>query len=539
MRIKMDKLLIRGATVVNGNGDKPYAADVAVIGGIITEIGRIPAAGGSFDTIVDASGLTLTPGFFDMHSHSDLLQMVKPEASAKIRQGITTEVLGQDGLGLAPLPDGQVDLYRRQVTALLGDPDLEWSWRTLPEYLACLEKAGTATNLAVLLSHGPLRMMVAGMEKRPLTPEETGRMCEHAAAGLAAGAFGLSTGLAYLPCIAADTAELQALASVVARFDGVFMVHVRNERDLVKESITEIFDIARATGVIPHIAHLKVIGRENWGTAGEFLSLFDAAVAEGLDASFDQYPYPAGSTMLSALIPPHAHAGGPQALLERLADPAMRVRLAREMEEGQPGWENIGTAAGWDRIYVTGIESGPNQHWEMHTLADIAARRAVTPQEAVFDLLLQEKLRVNLINFSMSEADVEKVMQHPRGMLGTDGLLPGRPHPRVYASAARILSVYVREKKVLTLEEAVARMTGRAARRLGLSDRGIVNVGARADLVLFDAQRIAEGNSFADPCRHPEGIEYVFVNGVAAVKRGDETGALSGHVLRKRTGRAS
>ena len=530
----MNKILIKGASIVDGSGSKPFVADVAVVGDLISEIGRIPAVTGSYTQVIDARGLTLTPGFIDMHSHSDLLQLVKPEASAKIRQGITTELLGQDGLGLAPLTEGRIDEYRRQISGLLGDPELDWSWRTFSEYLERLETSQTATNLAVLLSHAPLRLAVSGMEERSLTQAEINQMCELASEGFAAGAFGLSTGLIYPPCIAADTAELLALTSQTAKTGGIFVVHVRNERGLVVESIGEIFDLARKTGVIPHISHLKVIGKENWGTSDRILALFDAAVAEGLDASFDQYPYPAGSTMLSALIPPHAHAGGPECLLERLRDPAMRNRLAQEMNDGLPGWENIATAAGWDRILVTGIDGGANKKWEESSLDHIAAQLGITPQEAVFELLLQENLQVSMVNFSMSEIDVANILQHERGMLGTDGLLPGKPHPRAYASTARILAKYVRQEKVLKLEQAVAWMTGRPARRLGLSDRGFIAIGAKADLVLFDAAQITEGNSFADPCRHPVGIEYVFVNGVAAVNRGVETGALSGRVLRKR-----
>lgn len=529
----MGRILIQSASIVDGTGNKAYTADVAVVGDFIAEIGRIPADTGNFSEVIDARGLTLTPGFIDMHSHSDLLQMVKPEASAKIRQGITTELLGQDGLGLAPLTEGQIDSYRRHVSGLLGDPDVAWSWRTFPEYLGRLETAGTATNLAVLLSHGPLRLAVSGMEERAATPEEIVRMRTLAAEGFAAGAFGLSTGLIYPPCIFAGTEELTALAAETAKAAGIFVVHVRNERGFVVQSIGEIFDLARKTGVIPHISHLKVIGRENWGTSDHILALFDAAVAEGLDASFDQYPYPAGSTMLSVLIPPHAHAGGPDRLLERIGDPGMREQLAREMRDGLPGWENIATAAGWDGVLVTGIAGGPNKRWEGSSLAHIAGEMGVSPQEAVFELLLQENLQVSMVNFSMSEADVANILQHERGMLGTDGLLLGKPHPRAYASTARILAKYVREEKLLTLEQAVCRMTGRPARRLGLSDRGIVALGAKADLVLLDAAQILEGNTFVDPCRHPEGIEYVFVNGTAAVNKGVETNALSGRVLRK------
>lgn len=530
----MKRVLIQGAEIVDGSGRKKYSADVAIAGDFIEEIGRISPRNCSYDEIVDARGLTMTPGFIDMHSHSDLMQMLKPKASAKIRQGITTELLGQDGLGLAPLTDGWIDMYRRHVSGLLGDSRIDWSWRSFSEYLTRLESCGTATNLAALISHGPLRIAVSGMDERPATEAEIERMCEMAAESFAAGAFGFSTGLIYSPCIFAQTAELDALAAETAKADGIFVVHVRNERGLVAESIGEIFDLARKTGVTPHISHLKVIGRENWGTSNQLLQLFDAAVDEGIDASFDQYPYPAGSTMLSILIPPHAHAGGTAKLVERLQDPLMRQRLAVEMQEGLPGWENIATAAGWEGILITGIEEGPNKRWEGSSLAEIAKAWKLSPQEAVFELLLQENLQVSMVNFSISEADVANILKHERGMLGTDGLLLGKPHPRAYASTARILDKYVRQEKVLSLESAVARMTGRPAMRLGLADRGMVRLGAKADLVLFDAAQIKETNSFIDPCRHPEGIEYVFVNGVAAVKNGEETGDLAGRVLRRR-----
>lgn len=529
-----EKTLIRGASVVDGTGSQPFRADVSIHGGVIDEIGRISKNKECFSLVIDACGLTLCPGFIDMHSHSDLVQMEKPLASAKIRQGITTEVLGQDGLGAAPLSEGSTNDYRRHVSGLLGNPSLEWRWRSFGDYLECLEKAKTASNLAILASHGPIRISVMGTADRPASAAELNKMGNVLTEAFEQGAFGFSTGLIYPPCLYATEEELVGLAEVTQRNKGFFVAHVRNERSEVIDSICEMMDLGRKTGVPIHISHLKIIGRENWGRAGELLALFDNAKTEGRDATFDQYPYPAGSTMLSILLPPGAHSGGPESLLQRLQNRDIRMEWSQQMENGLPGWENISTAAGWDGILVTGVNAGLNKKWEGRTLADIANDKRTSPQEVVFDLLIEEQLQVSMVNFSLSEDDVRRIMQHSNGMLGTDGLLSGKPHPRAYGSTARILGRYVRENKVLSLTEAVERMTLRPARRLGLTDRGVVTPGAKADLVLFESGKILDTASFTDPCQFPVGVEYVFVNGAPAVAKGIETGVLSGRVLRKR-----
>ncbi len=529
----MEKILIRNAAIVDGTGQPQYLGDVVISAGSIAEVGKISPQSDVFGEIIDADGLTLSPGFIDMHSHSDLIQLIKPEASAKICQGITTELLGQDGLGVAPIAAMLTGEYRQHIAGILGDPEIDWSWRSFGDYLDKLKLCKTATNLAVLLSHGPLRLAALGMDERKATPAELAVMCNLAQQAFQQGAFGFSTGLIYPPCVFADQQELTELAKVTAAAGGIYVVHVRNERGQVKESIKEIFAIAQESGVAPHISHLKVIGKENWGSAGEILTLFDQANAAGLGAAFDQYPYPAGSTMLSILIPPHAHAGGPEFLLKRLRDPQTRQILSQQMENGITGWENIATAAGWDRILVTGIEGGPNKCCEGKSLAEIAQLQAISPQEVVFNLLLAENLKVSMVNFSIADIDVAAIIKHPCGMLGTDGLLLGKPHPRAFGSAARILQKYVREEGVLTLEEAVARMTLRPAQRLGRADRGVIRPGAVADIVLFEAAQIRDCGTYTDPCRHPGGLEYVFVNGKPALRRAVETGALSGQILRK------
>ncbi|MDO7788835.1 N-acyl-D-amino-acid deacylase family protein [Desulforamulus aquiferis] len=528
----MADLLIRGAKVVDGTGAPWYKGDLAVAGDTIVKMGRITDKE-AYKRVIDADGLILSPGFIDMHSHSDLMQLADPLGSAKIRQGITTELLGQDGLGVAPMEEGVAANYRQYLTGLLGNPAIDWSWGSFADYLKALEGPGTATNLAVLVSHGPLRLLAVGMDERPATTEELNKIDQLATQAMEQGAFGFSTGLIYPPCVFGNDQELSLLARVTATAGGIFVVHVRNERDLLEESIQEIFDLGRQTGVAPHISHLKVMGKENWGQAGRILNLFEEARREGLEAAFDQYPYPAGSTMLSILIPAHAHAGGPEALLARLKNPQTRAVLSRQMAEGLPGWENIATAAGWDGILVTGVPEGANKKWEGQSLANIALKRGCSPQEVVFDLLLEERLEVSMVNFSMHPEDVAAIMQHPMGMLGTDGLLGGKPHPRAYGSTARILQKFVREEGILGLEQAVSRMTCRAAARLGLYDRGLLRPGLKADLVLFDPDAVEDRATFTDPCQFPGGFEYVFVNGLPALERGQETGVLSGRVLRK------
>lgn len=528
----MASFLIRNARIVDGTGNPWYIADVAVKDDTISEIGRINSDT-DYDEIIDAEGLTLAPGFFDMHSHSDLSQLVNPEASAKIRQGITTELISQDGLGVAPMVPEHIDEYRKYLSGLQGDPAIDWTWRSFADYLARIEAIGTATNVASLLSHGPLRVVTVGLEERAATEQELIQMAELARQSFTEGAFGLSTGLIYPPCVFASDDELHILGEATAAAGGLFVVHVRNERGLIKESIQEIFDIGYQTGVKPHISHLKVIGKENWGTAAEVLALFDEARNNGLDVGFDQYPYPAGSTMLSILVPAHAHAGGPESFLERLKDKEMRTLLAKEMVTGLPGWENINTAAGWDRILITGVNDGPNKKWEGKTIFDIACHKDISPQEVIFDLLLEEELQVSMVNFSLHEDDVVTILQHPLGMLGTDGLLGGKPHPRAYGSTARILQKYVREDGAISLEQAVARMTSRPAAQLGIYDRGIIRPGMKADLVLFNAETVRDVATYTDSCQHPTGFSYVWVNGTAAVANGLETGALSGQVLRK------
>ena len=519
----MFDLIIRGGRVVDGSGNPWYRADVAVTSGKITTIGRL---GSDARRIINADGLVVAPGFIDTHSHSDLMLMAEPEAKQKIMQGVTTEVIGQDGLGEAPLRDDIVDDWRRYLSGLNGDPDIDWSWQSFAEYLNRLEEAEPATNVVSLVGHGNLRLLAMGMEDRQPTTQELEEMKRLLEEAMRQGAFGLSTGLIYPPCVYADTEELVELCRVVTAYGGLFVVHMRNEGDRLLESIGEVVAIGREAGIPVHISHLKASGERNWGKVAEALEKLEMARVEGVDLTVDQYPYVAGSTFLSSLLPAWAHEGGTETMLERLRDEAMRKRIADDMMRSgrSRDW-------GWHRILITSVRTEANKRFEGKTVEGIAEALGESPVDAVFNLILEEENVVTMVSFMMSEDDVRTVMRSPLQMVCTDGIVLGKPHPRAYGSFPRVLGRYVRDG-VLRLEEAVRKMTSMPAQTFGLLDRGLLRPGMCADITVFDAETVIDKATYRDPIQFPLGIEYVIVNGEVTVDGGEHTGARVGRVLR-------
>lgn len=519
----MFDLIVKGGRVVDGSGNPWYRADVAVTGGRIAAVGRLSS---DAERIIDAGGLVVAPGFIDTHSHSDLMLMAEPEAGQKIMQGVTTEVVGQDGLGEAPLRDDVIEDWRRYLSGLNGDPDIDWSWRSFAEYLDRLEAAGPATNVASLVGHGNLRLLAVGMEDRPPTPPEFDEMKGLLAEAMRQGAFGLSTGLIYPPCVYADSAELVELCRVVAAYGGLFVVHMRNEGDRLLESIDEVVAVGREAGVPVHISHFKASGKRNWGKVGDALELLEQARMEGVDVTVDQYPYTAGSTFLGSLLPVWAHEGGTARMLERLRDKSTRRRIASDMSvEGRSrDW-------GWGNILVTSVKTEGNRQFEGETVEEIAEARRQTPIDVVLNLILEEENAVTMVGFSMSEDDVRTVMRSPLQMVCTDGIVLGKPHPRAYGSFPRVLGRYVREG-VLRLEGAVRKMTSLPARTFGLHNRGLLRPGMCADITIFNPETVIDRATYQDPVQFPEGVEYVIVNGEVTVEDGEHTGVRAGHVLR-------
>lgn len=527
------KTIFKNGKVIDGTGNPAFFADVLVEDGMITRVGTFEAETGV--QVYDASGKIVCPGFIDTHTHSDLAAIVNPALSAKIRQGITTELLGQDGVALAPLPEEYITAWRKNIAGLDGDTDLiDWKYRDTDGYLDLLAQHRPATNLACLVPHGNVRMEAMGLEGRAATKEEVARMCEILDRELQAGAYGFSTGLIYMPCAFGDTYEVVELCKVTARHGGIFVVHQRSEADDILASTQELIDITRQSGVHLHISHMKVCGKKNWPLIEPMLAMLEAAQRDGLTISFDQYPYVAGSTMLGVILPPWVHAGGTDKLLERLASPELRLKMIADIEKGIPGWDNFIDFAGLDQIFVTSVKTEKNADTIGLNLIQLGERCGKDPYNATFDLLFEEDNAVGMFDFYGTEEHVIKFLCRPEQNVCTDGLMgKGKPHPRVFGAFPRVLGKYVREDKCLSWEAAIRKMTGKPASVLGLTDRGVLKSGMAADIVVFNPDTIIDKGTFIDPNQYPEGIDAVMVNGVFALLNGVETYARSGSVIRK------
>ncbi len=534
-------LLIRNGLIVDGTGKTAYRADLAVNSKKIADIGDLAQARAR--VVIPAEGLVVAPGFIDAHSHSDRRLLVYPQAESNLVQGITTVMAGQCGCSAAPIDPGKrQQLEERYRLSLPPEAEYRITWTGFGEYLDHAEGVKLGVNLACLAGHGAIRAVVMGDEDRAPGPLDLKKMKQHTAESMEAGAFGLSSGLIYPPGMFSSTEELIALAQVAARYERIYTSHIRGEGDTVLEAVDEAISIGRRAKLPVHISHHKVSGRKNWGRSRETLALMQGACEQGIDITLDQYPYLAGATPLSTLLPPWAHEGGTERLLKRLRDDSAKKRLRRDMKRGLPGWENFARDLGWENIVVSFVRSDGNKQAEGHSIPDIKSMRN-EPDEftTLFNLLVEEEDTPGMIIFSMCEDDVRRIMRHPLQMVRTDASIIassgpfacGKPHPRHFGTCPKVLGRYVREYGVLTLEEAVKKMTSLPADCYGIRDRGVIRTGMCADLTVFNPETVIDKATYRDPHRLPDGIEYVFVNGIAAVKQGVCTGNLAGKVLRK------
>ena len=524
----MADTIIKNGYIFDGSGNPWFYGDVSITDGIISKVGNVSE---SARNIIDAKGLAVAPGFIDMHTHSDTALPVNPFAESKIRQGVTTEVTGNCGNSSAPIANDAIEEIRYKFENL----GLKIEWRSLKEYLNFIEKQGCSVNFAALVGHGTIRKSIVGYDNRTASENEIEKMKQFLAEAMADGAFGMSTGLIYPPGCYTDTDELVKLTQTVSDHHGIYVSHIRDEGAKVLEAGEEAIHIGRQAKAPIHWSHVKAAGSQVWGKSKEILALIEQARSEGIDVSGDVYPYEATSTGLSMFLPKWVHEGGRTKLIERLKDPAIRARLAEEITARRK------TRGNWDKIIIASVSKDHNRLFEGMSVDAISAKLTKDPVDVVIDLLADDDGEVGMVSFAMSDEDIQAFLKHPQIMVGSDGnsLSPhgvlgnGKPHPRHYGTFPRILGHYVREKQVLPLELAIKKMTSLPAWRLGLHDRGFLAPGMKADIVIFDPDKVADQATYADPHQYPTGIPYVMVNGVMTIHEGSHTLEKAGQILRR------
>jgi len=529
-------LLIKGGHVVDGTGNPWFKKDIGISEGKVKRVGHIED---DARKTIDAKGMIVSPGFVDLHSHDDIGILAYPDAESHIMQGVTTSVVGNCGLSMAPANPNNLALLKRYLsTSLKVGYDYEWGWRTLAEYYEKVERQGTCLNLAPLVGQGTVRLAVKGFDANEASREEMNEMKELIAQSLEDGAFGMSTGLIYPPGCYSSTEELIELASVLRKYGAVYTTHMRNAGDRIMESLEEAIKIGEENDIPVEISHHKIIGRSNWGKIGATLGVMERARQRGVEVNCDVYPYTAASTTITATLPTWVLEGGIEEMLERLRGKATRELIRKEIAEGTMAGPNAIRNAGWDGIIIGRCQS--RKEYEGESLEEIlkAGNRFDNPYEAFFDLLLEIEGNATIILFLMDEDDVKTVMSSPLSSLISDSSATapgagGKPHPRGYGTFPRVLGKYVREEKLLTLEEAVRKMTSLPATKIGLESRGTLKERFWADIVIFDPATIRDNATFDNPHQYPEGIDYVIVNGEVVVGNGRLTGVRSGRVLKR------
>lgn len=528
-------LVLKNGRVVDGTGNPWFFGDVGVKNGLIVNIGR---SSQKSQQTVDVQGRIISPGFIDGHCHSDLLVLDNPRSEIKLQQGVTTEILGNCGLAPAPFTRENLDLLQSYVEPVLGRTENEWSWETVGRYMDTVVRARPSENVATYVGHGTLRIAVMGFENKAASSNQLERMKHLLEEGLQAGAIGLSLGLMYAPGNYTSREELEELCSVLPKYGGLLATHIRGEGNSLIPSIEEVIWIAERNDVPLQISHLKAAGRSNWGSITRAMELVEEARSRGLDVTCDVYPYTAGSTSLTTLLPPWALEGGISRTLEKLRDLDSRKRIREELRHEQEEWDNLVASTGWDNVYISSVGKRFHATLEGKNVAEISESRSVDPIDCMMDLLLEQEGKVSIVFFHMADADVEQVLKWDKSLIASDSLhdQAQMPHPRLYGTFPRILAKYVRAEKLLTLEEAVRKMTSFPARRFKLARRGLLTPGYAADIVVFDPATISERASYNKPKRFPEGISHVLVNGRLVIESGVHRDERSGKVIGGRDG---
>jgi N-acyl-D-amino-acid deacylase len=528
-------LLIRNSRIVDGTGNPFYRADVGIADGKIRRIAKRIEPGNA-RRVIDAENRVTCPGFIDTHTHDDMYLLNFPTCDDKVLQGVTTCVIGNCGQSPAPITEAhraEITEFLQMISSGRASRD-EQNVNSFGDYLEKIEKLKPGINVVPLVGHSTVRMCTMGMANRAPTATELKDIQSHVSRAMEDGAFGLSTGLIYAPGNYATTEEIVELAKMLTPFGGIYATHMRSESEQELAAIAEAIRIGEEAGVAVHIAHHKIAGKPNWGKSTETLRMMAEARNRGVEVTCDQYPYIAGSTYLAAVLPPWALAGGPAVFSSKLRDAAFRAEIVRAVEKGDDhGWENLIKGAGFDGIMISVSRHG---EYVGKTVAEIAKMENQDPYDVIFDLVVEESIGVIVILYMMGEEDVRRIMQNPWTMIGSDGI-PGfgvnRVHPRMTGTFPRVLGKYVRQEAVLSLADAVRKMTSLPAQTFMLKGKGLLKEGSDADIVVFDPHTIIDRSTYAEPNQGPEGIDYVFVNGQPAAEKGRIMGATSGQVLRR------
>ena len=537
----LDIKIINGV-IIDGSGKDAYKADLGITGDKITKIGDL--SNEDAKTTIDAKGQVVSPGFIDMHTHSDMSLVYDRNASSRIYSGVTTDVIGNCGIGVAP-----VKLENKQLlldylgTRIVGSMpvELELKWDTYKSYFEYMEQNPPAVNVAPLLAQGPIRIYEMGFSKEEPTDKELENMVELADDCMKQGPLGMTSGLVYLPGEYTTQKELVELCKKVAKYDGFYATHMRNEGDEIFEAMDEAIDVARQSGVRLHISHLKCLGHKNFGQTDKLFAKINKAREEGLKVSFDVYPYNAGMTSLSAMLPPWMFEGGVDKMVERLTDEKNRKQIVHDIENGLPGWQNFGgSLRSWDDVTIVSVTQDEDAWMEGMKLTEIAAKWDKDLYNTMFDILYKENGRVQITIVLMDENDVQTILSHPDSMVGSDsmslateGLLAKTStHPRAFGTQAKVLGEFVREKKCFSLEEGVKKLTYNPAKILKIEGRGLLKEGNFADIVIFNPDTIKDMATYKNPKQYPVGIDTVIVNGVVAFEDGRQLEVLPGRFLK-------
>jgi len=530
-------ILIKEGSIIDGTGSPSFKADIGIKEGKIVKIGDINEKG---NTTIDAKRLVVSPGFIDMHNHADHAILAFPNAECYIMQGVTTSLVGNCGLSMAPINPDNLELIKSYLFPFLrADFDYKWDWRTSKEYFEKIRKNHTAINLAYLIGQGTLWIAVKGFEMTRASKEEMDTMKTILKKELEEGSFGLSTGLVYPPGSYSTTEELVELTSVLKDYNALYTTHMRSESDELLESVEEAIKIGEENGISVEISHHKAIGKANWGKVKESLKMLESARQRGVDINCDVYPYTAAMTTVSSLLPPWTLEGGVEKMLARLNNQEERLKIEKDITEGRMKGENWIKGIGWENIMVA--ECPLDKDAEGKSLETLFKERNQfhQPFKSLFDWLIKIKGEATMVFYCMDEEDVKTVISSPLSTIISDSwvIAPsggGEPHPRGYGSFPRVLGKYVRKEKMLSLEDAIKKMTSLPANKIGLKDRGILKEGYWADIAIFNKDEIKDKATFENPHQYPEGVYYVIVNGKMVVDNGNITGIRPGKVLRRK-----